>query len=70
MLGAAVKLMEERADELKFLLAAETGQPPTIVDMMQYGAAMSAFQYYAGAADKFTWRDFREGVYGETMVRA
>ena len=60
--------MEERADELKFLLAAETGQPPTIVDMMQYGAAMSAFQYYAGAADKFTWRDFRDGVYGQTMV--
>ena len=68
VLGAAVKLMEERADELKFLLAAETGQPPTIVDMMQYGAAMSAFQYYAGAADKFTWRDFRDGVYGQTMV--
>ena len=68
ILGAAVKLMEERADELKFLLAAETGQPPTIVDMMQYGAAMSAFQYYAGAADKFTWRDFRDGVYGQTMV--
>jgi betaine-aldehyde dehydrogenase len=36
--------------------------------MMQYGAAMAAFQYYTGAADKFTWRDFREGVYGETMV--
>ena len=48
--------MEERADELKYLLAAETGQPQTIVDMMQYGAAMSAFQYYAGAADKFTGR--------------
>ena len=60
--------MEERADELKFLLAAETGQPPTIVDMMQYGAAMSSFQYFAGAADKFTWRDFRDGVYGQTMV--
>ncbi len=66
--AAAVKLMEERADELKFLLAAETGQPPTIVDMMQYGAAMSSFQYFAGAADKFTWRDFRDGVYGQTMV--
>ena len=26
ILGRAVKLMEERADELKFLLAAETGQ--------------------------------------------
>ena len=29
--------------------------------MMQYGAAMSSFQYFAGAADKFTWRDFRDG---------
>ena len=68
MLGAAVKLMEERADELKFLLAAETGQPPTIVDMMQYGAAMSAFNYYVGAADKFTWQDIRDGIYGQTLV--
>ncbi|MDT7791147.1 MAG: aldehyde dehydrogenase, partial [Mycobacterium sp.] len=68
VLGAAVKLMEDRADELKFLLAAETGQPPTIVDMMQYGAAMSAFQYYAGAADKFTWKDIRDGIYGQTLV--
>ena len=68
VLGAAVKLMEERADELKFLLAAETGQPQTIVDIMQYGAAMSAFQYYAGAADKFTWKDIRDGIYGQTLV--
>src|SRR5215218_6473719 len=68
ILAAAIKGMEARADELKYLLAAETGQPQTIVDMMQYGAAMSAFQYYAAAADKFTWRDFRQGVYGETMV--
>ena len=70
VLGAAVKLMEERADELKFLLAAETGQPPTIIDMMQYGAAMAAFQYYAGAADKFTWKDIRDGIYGQTDRRA
>jgi betaine-aldehyde dehydrogenase len=68
ILTAAVKIMEERADELKFLLAAETGQPPTIVDMMQYGAAMASFQFFAGAADKFTWRDFRDGAYGTTMV--
>lgn len=68
ILARAVKILEERAEEFKFLLAAETGQPPTIVDMMQYGAAMSSFQYFAGAADKFTWRDFRDGVYGTTMV--
>ncbi|MEW5812771.1 MAG: aldehyde dehydrogenase [Actinomycetota bacterium] len=68
VLARAVKIMEERADELKFLLAAETGQPPTIVDMMQYGAAMSAFQYFAGAADKFTWQEIRDGIYGQTLV--
>ncbi|MDT5291278.1 MAG: aldehyde dehydrogenase, partial [Mycobacterium sp.] len=68
VLGAAVKIMEERADELKFLLAAETGQPPTIVDMMQYGAAMASFNFYVGAADKFTWQDIRDGIYGQTLV--
>jgi aldehyde dehydrogenase (NAD+) len=68
VLGAAVKLMEERADELKFLLGAETGQPATIVDMMQYGAAMAAFNYFAAAADKFTWQDIRDGIYGQTLV--
>src|SRR5258708_33974820 len=36
--------------------------------MMQYGAAMAAFQFYAGAADKFTWKDIRDGVYGQTLV--
>src|SRR6478609_156545 len=59
---------QERAAELKYLLAAETGQPQTIVDMMQYGAAMSAFEYYAGAADKFHWKEIRDGVYGQTLV--
>jgi betaine-aldehyde dehydrogenase len=68
VLGRAVTLMEERADELKFLLAAETGQPATIVDMMQYGAAMSAFQYFTGAADKFAWKEIRDGIYGQTLV--
>ncbi|MCB0950696.1 MAG: aldehyde dehydrogenase family protein, partial [Mycobacterium sp.] len=68
ILGRAVKLMEERGDELKFLLGAETGQPPTIVDMMQYGAAISAFNYFVGAADKFTWQEIRDGIYGQTLV--
>src|SRR6478735_4099960 len=68
ILAAAIKGMEDRADELKYLLAAETGQPQTIVDMMQYGAAISAFQYYAGAADKFHWKEIRDGVYGQTLV--
>ena len=68
VIAKATKLMEERADEFKYLLAAETGQPQTIVDMMQYGAAMSTLQYYAGAADKFTWKDIRDGIYGQTLV--
>jgi betaine-aldehyde dehydrogenase len=68
ILAAAITLMEGRADELKFLLAAETGQPPTIVSMVQYDAAISSFEYYAGAAGKFTWREIRDGSCGKTLV--
>ncbi len=46
----------------------ETGQPQTIVDMMQYGAAVSTLQFYASAADKFAWQDIRDGLYGQTLV--
>ena len=68
VIANAVKLIEDRADEFKFLLKAETGQPTMIVDMMQYGAAMSGLQYYSTAADKFTWKDIRDGIYGQTLV--
>jgi betaine-aldehyde dehydrogenase len=68
VIASAVKLIEDRADEFKFLLKAETGQPQLIVDMMQYGAALSGLQYYATAADKFTWKDIRDGIYGQTLV--
>jgi aldehyde dehydrogenase (NAD+) len=68
VIAGAVKLIEDRADEFKFLLKAETGQPSMIVDMMQYGAALSGLQYYSTAADKFTWKDIRDGIYGQTLV--
>ncbi len=69
MIGRVVKLLEDRADLFKHLLKLETGQPGVIVDMMQYGAALSTLQFYAGSADKFTWSDIRDGVYGQTLVR-
>lgn len=68
VIGAAVKLMADRAETFKHLLALETGQPPRIIDAMQFGAALSGLQYYAGAADKFTWSEVRDGVYGKTLV--
>lgn len=68
VIANAVKVIEDRADEFKFLLKAETGQPQMIVDMMQYGAALSGLQFYASAADKFTWSDIRDGIYGQTLV--
>ena len=68
VISNAVKLIEDRADLLKFLLKAETGQPQLIVDMMQYGAALSGLQYFSTAADKFTWKDVRDGIYGQTLV--
>jgi len=68
VIANAVKLIEDRDDLFKFLLKAETGQPQMIVDMMQYGAAISGLQYYSTAADKFTWSDIRDGIYGQTLV--
>ncbi|HOB48182.1 MAG TPA: aldehyde dehydrogenase [Mycobacterium sp.] len=68
VIANAVKLITERADLFKFLLKAETGQPQMIVDMVQYGAAVSGLNYYATAADKFTWKDVRDGLYGQTLV--
>jgi acyl-CoA reductase-like NAD-dependent aldehyde dehydrogenase len=62
----AVKLLEDRADLFKHLLKLETGQPPTIIKVMH--AALSGLQYYAGAADKFTWNEIRDGIYGQTLV--
>lgn len=67
VIANAVTLITERADLFKFLLQAETGQPQMIVDMVQYGAALSGLQYYATAADKFTWQDIRDGIYGQTL---
>lgn len=68
VLAKAVELINERAEEFKHLLKLETGQPPTIVDMMQFGAGVSSLQYYAGAADKYVWKDIRDGIYGQTLV--
>ena len=68
VLAKAVELLNARADEFKHLLKLETGQPPTIVDMLQFGAGVSGLQYYAGAADKYPWRDIRDGIYGQTLV--
>ncbi len=68
VIANAVKLIEDRADLFKHLLKLETGQPAVIVDMMQYGAAVASLQYYATAADKFTWQDIRDGIYGQTLV--
>ncbi|MBU3064771.1 aldehyde dehydrogenase [Nocardia sp. NEAU-G5] len=68
VLGRAAELLTERADLFKQLLTLETGQPASIVEMIQYGPALASLQYYAGAADKFTWREIRDGIYGQTLV--
>jgi aldehyde dehydrogenase (NAD+) len=68
VITAAVKLMQERKDLFHHLLTLETGQPSMIVDMMQYGPADSALSYYASAADKFTWSEVRDGIYGQSLV--
>lgn len=68
VIAGAVKLLEDRKELFAHLLTIETGQPPMIIDLMQYNSAVSTLTYYAGAADKFTWRDIRDGIYGQTLV--
>ncbi len=68
VLAKATAMIETRADEFKHLLTLETGQPQMIVDIMQYGAAISTLLFYSSAADKFTWKDIRDGAYGQTLV--
>lgn len=68
VIAKAVELIQERAEEFKALLTLETGQPATIVDIMQFGAGVSGLQYYATAADTFTWKEIRDGIYGQTLV--
>ena len=38
------------------------------VDTLQYASALAWLQYYAGAADKFSWKEVRDGMYGQTLV--
>ncbi|SPM30574.1 aldehyde dehydrogenase [Mycobacterium terramassiliense] len=68
VIARAAALVEERAEDFKHVLTLETGQPQTIIDMMQFGAGLSVLQYYATAAGKFSWSEVRDGVYGQTLV--
>jgi aldehyde dehydrogenase (NAD+) len=68
VLGKVAAAVEERADEFKHLLTLETGQPPAIVDILQFGAGVASLQFVANAADKFAWQEVRDGVYGQTLV--
>lgn len=68
VIAAAVKMLAERKDLFTKLLAAETGQPPTIIETMHWMGSMGAMNYFAGAADKVTWTETRTGSYGQSIV--
>lgn len=68
VLAEVVTILNERAQEFKQLLALETGQPSGIIDMMQFGSGLASLQFYATAAEKFVWREVRDGIYGPTLV--
>ena len=65
----AVKLMEDRKELFTTLLAAETGQPPTIIEAMHWMGSMGAMNFFAtGAVEQVKWREIRNGSYGQTIV--
>ncbi|EUA25371.1 aldehyde dehydrogenase family protein [Mycobacterium intracellulare 1956] len=68
VLGRVAAAVEERAEEFKQLLTLETGQPPAIVDILQFGSGVASLRFVSGAADKFAWQEVRDGVYGQTLV--
>lgn len=68
VIAKAVELMQERKELFTKLLADETGQPPTIVETMQWLGSLGSLTYFAGAADDVTWREIRNGSYGQTLV--
>ena len=68
VIGKAVELMTERKELFTKLLADETGQPPTIVETMQWLGSLGSLTYFAGAADAVKWRETRTGSYGQTLV--
>lgn len=68
VIGAAVKLMEERKELFTALLADETGQPPAIIETMHWMGSLGSLTYFAGAADDVSWRETRAGSYGQTLV--
>lgn len=68
VIGAAVKLMEDRKELFTKLLADETGQPPTIVETMQWLGSLGSLTYFAGAADDVSWTETRNGSYGQSIV--
>ncbi|ORX00123.1 aldehyde dehydrogenase [Mycolicibacillus trivialis] len=68
VIAKAVTLMEERKELFTTLLADETGQPPAIIETMHWLGSLGALTYFAGAADDVTWRETRNGSYGQTLV--
>ncbi len=68
VIAAAAQLMSDRKDQFLALLADETGGPPMTVETLQYLSSLGSLSYYGGAAEEVTWRELRNGVYGQTMV--
>lgn len=68
VIAAAAKLMADRKDLFTALLVGETGQPPGIIETMQWGGAIGALNYFGTAVDQVTWTETRTGPYGQSIV--
>lgn len=68
VIAAAAKLMADRKELFTALLVDETGQPPGIIETMQWGGAISAMEYFATAVDQVSWTETRIGRYGQSIV--
>ena len=68
VIAAATKLMADRKELFTALLVDETGQPPGIIETMQWGGAIGTMEYFATAVDQVSWTETRNGRYGQSIV--
>jgi aldehyde dehydrogenase (NAD+) len=68
VIGAAIKLMEDRKERFTQLLADETGAPPGVVEDLQWMGALASLSYFAGGDEEVAWSEIRYGSHGQTIV--
>lgn len=68
ILDRVADLIEARFAEIAEVVSAEMGAPPSAIDMLQKLPGTGVLRAYANAAREYPWREYRNGLFGTTLV--